>query len=123
MPAGHKSGSKEITRAKRPSGDLRKQAELGADYVAPPDQAGVNSLHRSGKSQHRRQPVNVDTERQRNPASVRIPPPCSGTIPEMRLDLFGLRPHRCNQLAIVKGGPIFGHLNPENRPPTELTVQ
>src|SRR6185312_10285719 len=24
-----------------------------------------------------RQPVNVDTERQRNPASVRIPPPCS----------------------------------------------
>jgi hypothetical protein len=25
-----------------------------------------------------------------------------GTIPEMRLDLFGLRPHRSNQLEIVK---------------------
>ena len=67
--------------------------------------------------------VNVDTERQRNPGSVRIPPPGSGTIPEMRLDLFGLRPHRCNQLEIVKGRSIFGHLNPGNRPPTDLTVQ
>ncbi len=47
------------------------------DYETLRDQAGVNSLHRSGKSQHRRQPVNVDTERQRNPASVRIPPPYS----------------------------------------------
>ena len=49
--------------------------------------------------------------------------PAPGTIPEMRLDLFGLRLHRCNQLEIVKGGSIFGHLNPENRPPTDLTVQ
>jgi hypothetical protein len=29
------------------------------------------------------------------------------TIPEMRVDLFGLRLHRCNQLEIVKGGPPF----------------
>ena len=33
--------------------------------------------------------------------------PAPGTIPEMRLDLFGLRPHRCNQLEIVKGGSHF----------------
>jgi hypothetical protein len=33
--------------------------------------------------------------------------PAPGTIPEMRLDLFGLRPHRCNQLEIVKGGSPF----------------
>jgi hypothetical protein len=30
-----------------------------------------------------------------------------GTIPEMRLDLFGLRLHRCNQLEIGKGGSPF----------------
>ena len=33
--------------------------------------------------------------------------PAPGTIPEMRLDLFGLRLHRCNQLEIVKGGSHF----------------
>src|SRR5215510_10552685 len=33
--------------------------------------------------------------------------PAPGTIPEMRLDLFGLRPHRCNQLEIVRGGSHF----------------
>lgn len=49
--------------------------------------------------------------------------PAPGTIPEMRLDLFGLRPHRCSQLEIVKGGPIFEHLNLENRPTADLTVQ
>jgi hypothetical protein len=49
--------------------------------------------------------------------------PAPGTIPEMRLDLFGLRPHRCKQLEIVNGSPIFGHLKRENRPPADLTVQ
>ena len=33
--------------------------------------------------------------------------PAPGTIPEMRLDLFDLRLHRCNQLEIVKGGSHF----------------
>ena len=41
------------------------------------------------------------------PAPVRIPPSCSRTIPEMRLDLFGLRLRRCNPLEIVKGGSRF----------------
>ena len=36
-----------------------------------------------------------------------------GTIPEMRLDLLGLRLHRCNQLEIVKGGSILGHVTPK----------
>ena len=38
--------------------------------------------------------------------------PAPGTIPEMRLDLFGLPPHRCNQLEIVKGGSHFRILEP-----------
>ena len=73
-------------------------------------------FYRSGKSQHRRQPVNVDTERQRNPASVRIPPPCSRNDSRDALDLFGLRLRRCNQLEIVKGGSRFR--TPEHRKST-----
>jgi hypothetical protein len=69
------------------------------------DQAGVNSLHRSGKSQHRRQPVNVDTERQRNPGSVRIPPP------GFRSDSRGAT--RLIRSEVVKGGSHFRNLNPE----------
>jgi hypothetical protein len=42
--------------------------------------------------------------------------PAPGTIPEMRLDLFGLRLHRCNQLEIVKGG--FHSRTPESRKST-----
>ena len=33
--------------------------------------------------------------------------PAPVTIPEMRVDLFGLRLHRCNQLEIVKAAPHF----------------
>ena len=33
--------------------------------------------------------------------------PTPGTIPEMRLDLFDLRLHRCNRVEIVKGGSYF----------------
>jgi hypothetical protein len=60
------------------------------------------------------------SETLRPDASRRTAP---GTNPGMRLDLFDLRLHRCNQLKIAKAGAIFGHLNPENRPATDLTVQ
>ena len=42
--------------------------------------------------------------------------PAPGTIPEMRLDLLGLRSHRCNKLEIVKGG--FHFRTPEPRKST-----
>jgi hypothetical protein len=39
--------------------------------------------------------------------------PAPVTIPEMRLDLFSLRLHRCNPLEIVKGGSRFRTPEPQ----------
>jgi hypothetical protein len=63
-----------------------------------------NSLHRSGISDTRLMWIPKGSEILRLYA---YPRPSPGTIPEMRLDLFGLQLHRCNQLEIVKGGSHF----------------
>ena len=61
----------------------------------------------AGQHQHQRLPVNVDTEGSEILRLYAYVRPASGTIPEMRLDSFGLRLHRCNQLEIVKSGSRF----------------
>ena len=65
-PAHRIEGSKPVLVAVR----FREVENLSALDLPFETRQEFNSLHRSGKSQHRRQPVNVDTERQRNPVCM-----------------------------------------------------